>query len=204
MNIKVWIFFILLWVEMLLTVGMTRALQTQTPTPPTPIPVQVVTPPGHLSDNVVISIIGVVQVTILAIIGLVQGLLLKQGKEAAVQVEQVAKRTVGVKEALVETAKKAEEVRLTLEQSTQSQSKQLLDIHTLVNSERGALLKVAATAMRALAVASSIEHSKRFNEERHLLDVRAAEEAEKLLTEHEAKQAIVDKRDGKEPKEVQA
>jgi hypothetical protein len=156
----------------------------------TPIPVQVVPTPGKVSDIVLLGIIGGTQAIILAVIGYFQAVSLRQGTEAAEMVRKVAD--------------KAEHVRLTLVESTDSNNKQLKDIHTLVNSERGALLKVAATAMRALAVASSIDHAKNYNEQRHHLDLMAAEQAEKLLIEHEAKQGIVDERHDEEAKEIQS
>jgi hypothetical protein len=54
-------------------------------------------------------------------------------------------------------------------------------IHTLVNSNMGAQLKIAAVALRRLADNTT-----------HPDDVAAAVLAEKLLHEHEIKQASVD------------
>lgn len=57
--------------------------------------------------------------------------------------------------------------------------------HILVNSNMGVQLKIAAVALRRLASSGNPE------------DVAAAELAEKLLREHESKQASVDRRETK-------
>lgn len=53
--------------------------------------------------------------------------------------------------------------------------------HTLVNANMGAQLKISAVALRTIATLQRTPHT-----------VAAAELAEKLLQEHEAKQASVD------------
>ena len=57
------------------------------------------------------------------------------------------------------------------------------DNHTLLNSNMGAQLKIGAVALRRLAELT-----------KHPDDLAAASLAEKLLSDHEAKQAVVDKR----------
>jgi hypothetical protein len=55
------------------------------------------------------------------------------------------------------------------------------NIHTLVNSQYGSALKISAVALRRVADTS-----------KSVADIAAAVEAERLLTEHVNKQAIVD------------
>jgi hypothetical protein len=123
-------------------------------------------------ESVKLAIIGGVITVLTAGFGTVQAVLLariqRQGIEAANKVEQVARAT----------AQTNEEVR----NSTEAASQQLTSIHTLVNANMGAQLKISAIALRRLAMLTHNEQ-----------DIQAAVVAEKLLYEHEKKQAIVDK-----------
>jgi hypothetical protein len=73
------------------------------------------------------------------------------------------------------------EVKSALTEHTTSQDKKLDAIHALVNSAMGAQLKMTADALRAVADANTTPEN-----------IQAAEEAEKLYDEHQAKQAVVD------------
>lgn len=93
-----------------------------------------------------------------------------------------------VKENGEKQAIKVEEVRTTLEQNTSTTTAKLDraiktgdDIHTLVNSDMGKVLKIAAVALRDLA-----------NDAPSPARIQAAQVAEQALTDHEKKQAIVD------------
>lgn len=68
----------------------------------------------------------------------------------------------------------------------QTISKSTDAVHTLVNSNMGAQLKLGAELSRWKAVQT-----------RNKQDVAAADEAERLWRDHEAKQAMVDSREGK-------
>lgn len=104
-----------------------------------------------------------------------------------------------VKATIESTAKaaavKAEEVKEVLEEATETTDKKLQGlaevaeeakktgdaIHVLVNSSMMAQLKISAVALRRIADLT-----------KHAGDIAAAELAEKLLHEHEKKQAAVD------------
>ncbi len=90
-----------------------------------------------------------------------------QGVKAKAEVQQVAATLEQTK--MVASAERAETL------------KGVQAIHTLVNSNMGAQLKVSAVALRRVAEYSS-----------HPDDVAAADMAERQLRDHEAKQATVD------------
>jgi hypothetical protein len=147
--------------------------------------------PERLSDPVLLAIVGVLMAVVTGGFGLLQAVLLariqKQGVAAAVKVEEVVKKAE-------ETAVKTEEVKIALATSTESANKQLTSIHTLVNANMGAQLKISAVALRRVALSSSKEKSKEdFDEEVHKIDLAAAATAEALLAEHVLKQASVDR-----------
>lgn len=108
----------------------------------------------------------------------------------------VAKANASAKNAAVaadDAAYKVEEVRQELKETTATSAEAMAelktvtnDTHTLVNANMGAQLKISALALRRLA-----EYTK------HPDDVAAAELSEDLLSEHDKKQAVVDKRNAK-------
>jgi hypothetical protein len=114
--------------------------------------------------------------------------------------DEAAARVAEVKTAAEVAAARVEEVSETLRSSTAAaaagaaaQDRKLDGLavvarstHTLVNSERGALLKVAAVALRRLARAADATRD----------DVEAADEAERLYADHQAKQSDVDAQPG--------
>jgi len=111
----------------------------------------------------------------------------RQGAAAAVKVEEAAVKTEEVAVEVRTAAVKTEEVKQALEVSAHSADKKLDAIHTLVNSSMGAQLKIAAVALRRIAMITKLKE-----------DEVAAEEAELLLGAHEKKQSIVDKVEEKE------
>jgi hypothetical protein len=78
-------------------------------------------------------------------------------------------------------ARKVAEVKSDLKISDARTATKLDDIHTLVNANMGAQLKISSVALRR--VADLTEHPE---------DEAAAVVAERLLAEHENKQAVVD------------
>ena len=84
----------------------------------------------------------------------------------------------------------AKKVKTTLAETTAETTKQIAHLtvvgeatHTLVNSNMGAQLRISAVALRSLA---DITKKPR--------DVAIADEAERLLADHMAKQAVVDEK----------
>lgn len=129
------------------------------------IPERRMTPKKPISDAVKLAIIAGVLTLCTTSVGAFQVIKLaelqKLGQQAAVKTEEV-------KQALVV--------------STESANQQLTSIHTLVNANMGAQLKISAIALRRIADLTRLPG-----------DISAAIIAEKLLYEHEAKQAIVDR-----------
>lgn len=138
------------------------------------------TPKNGISDAVKLAIVAGILTLCTTTIGMFQVI-----KLAQIQAQgQVA-------------AVKTEEVKQALATSTESANQQLTSIHTLVNANMGAQLKISAIALRRIADLT-----------RNPGDISAAIVAEKLLYEHEAKQAMVDKQNAnsgidKEEKERQ-
>lgn len=64
---------------------------------------------------------------------------------------------------------------------TMRNARQVAAVHTLVNSNMGVQLKLTALALRNVARLTKNE-----------ADVRAADDADKLVVDHDAKQALVD------------
>ena len=93
----------------------------------------------------------------------------------------IAKKT---EEAAAKVAVKVEEVKEVLAKATEESSEKLGAIHTLVNSNRGETLTIASVALDRVAELT-----------KHPKDIAAADVARKLLREHQAQQALVDKRD---------
>jgi len=138
--------------------------------------------PARLSDPVLLAIVGVLLAIVTGGFGLLQAVLLariqRQGAAAAVSVSAVAEEAkISRKELASQTA----DVAKALEISTESANKQLTSIHTLVNANMGAQLKISAVALRRVADLT-----------KHPDDAIAAETAERLLAEHVSKQAAVD------------
>ena len=141
-----------------------------------------------MTDAVAVALVG----GIVSISGLITTVYLakiaRQGDKAAKEVEKVAKKAEEVKTALeegaIERQHNAEEVKKALQATNKTQDQKLSSIHTLVNSNMGAQLKISAIALRRVADLT-----------KHPNDVAAADVAEKLLDEHEAKQATVDKKE---------
>ncbi len=77
--------------------------------------------------------------------------------------------------------RRADRVAKELKKDNVVQSDKLDSIHTLVNSNMGTQLKIAAVAIRRVATMTN-----------HADDMAAADLAEKLLAEHMHKQAVVD------------
>jgi len=108
-----------------------------------------------------------------------------QLKKVELRVERVRKRLESGSEA---TGKKVDEVKEALKQTTEAhasqaleQSKQIKEIHTLVNSRLGQSLKISAEALRSVADSSGrSDHAE------------AALQAEALYQEHMEAQAAVD------------
>lgn len=75
----------------------------------------------------------------------------------------------------------AEKVSNAITVTSSIADKKLTDIHTLVNSNMGAQLKIGAIALRRIAIIT-----------KDAADIEAAKVAEDLLAEHVRKQAIVD------------
>ena len=99
-----------------------------------------------------------------------------------------------------ETSEKVGEVKTDLAKSNELHGSELTKIketgekvHTLVNSNMGVQLRLNATLSRRVADLTTDYEEKR-------LATKAAELAESLLTEHEGKQAIVDRKEEKETK----
>lgn len=142
-----------------------------------------------IPDTVWNAIIGaVVTVSLAYMAQRNQTAILETGAKAAVKVEEV-KATVKATEEKQERA--ATEVKDALEKSTTSQEaktdailKTGEDVHTLVNSSFGALLKRHAESSRGKANLSKLR-----------ADIIEAELAEQMLREHDAKQKTVDDKD---------
>ena len=101
--------------------------------------------------------------------------------KAAAKVAEVATKTEDVRKTLVEsdsaTTVKLNDTAVKLDKLAINSDK----IHTLVNSNMGVQLRISASALRRVA-----EYSK------DPQDIRIAEEAERLATDHESKQHKVD------------
>lgn len=105
----------------------------------------------------------------------------------------VAKANANAKTAAIaadDAALKVDEVKEDLRENTVASAQSMADlkkvtkdVHTLVNANMGAQLKISALALRRVADLT-----------KHQDDVAAAELAEQLLTAHNEKQAVVDKR----------
>jgi len=78
-------------------------------------------------------------------------------------------------------AKRAEEVKKSLGEATEKSNNKISEIHTLVNSERGILLGMYATAMEDLAQVSKTPAAQ-----------KAAQIARAMSDDHNRKQAAVD------------
>lgn len=122
---------------------------------------------GGISDPVMLAIIGgVVTITTTVFGGVMTYLMYKIQRQGAV------------------AAVKAAEVSDKLETTNKIVDTKLGEIHTLVNSQYGTALATIATDKRRIA-----------NDSKLPADILAAEDAEKLLAEHVAKQAVVDKKE---------
>lgn len=95
-----------------------------------------------------------------------------------------------LKDTAEKSAIKTEEVKQTLdvrtdrdEESAKKLSEVVKETHALVNSSFQTQLRIAAVALRRVADLSKLPE-----------DIRAAEDAEKLYTEHKTKQDKLDKR----------
>ena len=86
------------------------------------------------------------------------------------------------------TAQKAKEVKEVLAVTTSNQDQKMGEIHTLVNSERGILLEMYASAMEVIAKQSG-----------DMQAIEAAKIARGMVEDHHRKQAAVDAKN----KEVQ-
>jgi hypothetical protein len=86
-------------------------------------------------------------------------------------------------EQVVEVATKTEDVRKTLVETDSNVNHKLDTIHTLVNSNMGTQLKISAGLARQLADLTKTESA-----------LKIAEEYERLVADHDAKQAQVDSR----------
>jgi hypothetical protein len=108
-----------------------------------------------------------------------------RAKDAATAAKDAAEKVSEVAATAVVAAKSVKDVASNLEASDKKQDTKLDAIHTLVNSNMGAQLKLTAVYAREVA-----------NLKKNSPDADAAEslavEAEKLLAEHEAKQKVVD------------
>ena len=118
---------------------------------------------------------------ILALVGGVVGILtiFLNGVVAIILAKINAKATV-TQVAAVHAAERVEEVKTALIESDAHTNKQLIDIHTLVNSRFSALLKVNAQALRKIADSS-----------RDAEDEAAAVYAETAVSEHESELKLV-------------
>jgi hypothetical protein len=151
--------------------------------------VEAVSKAAKVSDPVLLAIVGGVVTIITTIFGGVMTYLLakiqRQGAIAAV---------------------KADEVKNTLESSSKLTDKRLdiiqgqgTAIHTLVNSSMGAQLKINVIALKRVVLSSSKEVARDLYDELiHQQDVEALGVAERLLNEHEVKQAAVDSKEKSE------
>ena len=95
--------------------------------------------------------------------------------------QAVEDNTKEARKAAEQAAGKVEAVKNTLDETTLSTDKKLNDIHTLVNSNMGVQLKIAATALKRIASMTS-----------HPDDIAASNLANTKLAEHESKQNEVD------------
>jgi hypothetical protein len=99
-------------------------------------------------------------------------------KRAAAKAEAVKAELKSTKQ---ENANRAEEVKTTLEQSTVISNTKLGEIHALVNSERGVLLEMYASAMEVNAKLTKDPKA-----------IEAAKVARAMVEDHKAKQAASD------------
>jgi hypothetical protein len=133
-----------------------------------------------LSDPVLLSIVGVVNVLAVGLVGAVMFVLKEyydrqRDKQTAAKVLDVKKDLQVVNE---NQDHKLEDLA-TVAIATQKQGEA---IHTLVNSNMGVQLRIASVALDRVAELTN-----------HPEDIAAASLAKKQLQEHEAKQATVDK-----------
>jgi len=121
-----------------------------------------------VSENVQLAIVGVFVILANGIVGVAM-LVLKERFD---------------RQRAAAAAAEVKEVKTVLAKSTEESGEKLSAIHTLVNSNRGETLTIASVALDRVAELT-----------KHPKDVAAAAVAKKLLREHEAQQALVDKRD---------
>lgn len=118
--------------------------------------------------------LGLIQLATLLLSYLRESAKIKRDALAAEKVEAVRVQAAAA-------AVKVGEVKTVLEFTTQKTDKKLDSIHTLVNSSMGKQLAIAASLSRRIALLTGKPE-----------DNASADEAERLLKDHEGKQAIVD------------